>query len=42
MRRCATVAYPPETSNYHFEMELVVAIGKPGFRVPAADAHQLI
>ena len=38
----ATVAYPPETSNYHFEMELVVAIGKPGFRVPAADAHQLI
>ena len=38
----ATVAYPPETSNYHFEMELVVVIGKPGFRVPAADAHQLI
>ena len=35
----ATVAYPPETSNYHFEMELVVAIGKPGFRIPAADAH---
>jgi len=21
----ATVAYPPETQNYHFEMELVVA-----------------
>ena len=38
----ATVAYPPETSNYHFEMELVVAIGKPGFRVAAEVAHQLI
>jgi 2-keto-4-pentenoate hydratase/2-oxohepta-3-ene-1,7-dioic acid hydratase in catechol pathway len=23
----ATVAYPPETKNYHFEMELVLAIG---------------
>ncbi len=38
----ATVAYPPETSNYHFEMELVVAIGKPGFRVKAEDAHTVI
>jgi fumarylpyruvate hydrolase len=38
----ATVAYPPETSNYHFEMELVLAIGKPGFRVKAEDAHTLI
>jgi fumarylpyruvate hydrolase len=38
----ATVAYPPETSNYHFEMELVVAIGKKGFRVKAEDAHSLI
>ena len=38
----ATVAYPPETSNYHFEMELVVAIGQPGFRVKAEDAHTLI
>ena len=38
----ATVAYPPETSNYHHEMELVVAIGKPGFRVPAEQAHELI
>jgi len=34
----ATVAYPPETSNYHHEMELVVAIGKPAFRVSAASA----
>ena len=38
----ATVAYPPGTQNYHYEMELVVAIGKPGFRVTEADAHQLI
>ena len=38
----ATVAYPPETHNYHFEMEMVVAIGKPGFRVKAQDAHDII
>jgi fumarylpyruvate hydrolase len=38
----ATVAYPPETRNYHYEMELVVAIGAPGFRVAAADSHKLI
>jgi fumarylpyruvate hydrolase len=37
-----TVAYPPETANYHFEMEMVVAIGKAGFRVGAEDAHKLI
>jgi fumarylpyruvate hydrolase len=38
----STVAYPPETSNYHYEMELVVAIGKPGFRVQRSDAAALI
>jgi fumarylpyruvate hydrolase len=38
----ATVAYPPETNNYHHEMELVVAIGKPGFRVTEAEAPGLI
>ena len=38
----ATIAYPPETGNYHFEMELVVAIGQPGFRVPEETAHKLI
>ena len=38
----ATVAYPPETRNYHFEMEMVVVIGKPGFRVKAEDAHEII
>ena len=38
----ATVAYPPGTANYHFEMELVLAIGKAGFRIPQGDAHQHI
>lgn len=38
----ATTDYPPETQNFHFEMELVVAIGKPGFRVKAEDAHDII
>lgn len=38
----ATVAYPPETKNYHFEMEMVVVIGKPAFRVRAEDAHEVI
>ena len=38
----ATVAYPPETRNYHYEMELVLAIGAPGFRVAEADADKLI
>ncbi len=38
----ATVPYPAGTSNYHFEMELVVAIGAPGFRVTEADAARLI
>lgn len=38
----ATVPYPPNTNNYHFELELVVAIGKAGFRVPANEAHEMI
>jgi fumarylpyruvate hydrolase len=38
----ATVAYPPETGNYQYEMELVLVIGKQGFRVAAADAHELV
>ena len=38
----ATVAYPPETRNYHFEMELVMAVGKAGFRVSAEQAHEVI
>ena len=38
----ATVAYPPETRNYHHEMELVLVIGEAGFRVPQEEAHKLI
>lgn len=38
----ATVAYPPETKNYHYEMELVLVIGKGGFRIPAEQAHEHI
>ena len=38
----ATVAYPPGTKNYQYEMELVLAIGAPGFRVAEADAHKLV
>ena len=38
----ATVAYPPGTKNYQFEMELVLAIGAPGFRVAPADAAKLV
>ncbi len=34
----STIPYPPATSNYHYEMELVVALGGPAFRVPAARA----
>jgi len=33
-----TIAYPPGTGNYHYEMELVVAIGKSGFRIPEGEA----
>jgi fumarylpyruvate hydrolase len=38
----ATVAYPPCTKDYQYEMELVLAIGAPGFRVAQADAAKLI
>ncbi|MDD4999532.1 MAG: fumarylacetoacetate hydrolase family protein [Thiomonas arsenitoxydans] len=38
----ATIAYPPGTANYHYEMEMVVAIGAAGFRVKAEEADTLI
>lgn len=38
----ATMAYPPQTSNLHFEMELVVAIGKEGFQIAEDHAHKFI
>ena len=34
----STIAYPPGTGNYHYEMELVVAIGTSGFRIPEGEA----
>jgi fumarylpyruvate hydrolase len=34
----ATVPYPPGTANYHHEMELVVGVGKAGFRIPEAQS----
>jgi fumarylpyruvate hydrolase len=33
-----TIAYPPETNDYHFEAELVAAIGKGGRNIDPADA----
>ena len=37
-----TVAYPPETENFHYEAELVVAIGKGGTNIPADTSHDHI
>ena len=36
------IAYPRMTHNYHHEIELVVAIGKPGRDVPIDKADDLI
>ncbi len=36
------VAYPPKTHNFHFEVELVVAMGGHAFRIDAAEAEQVI
>ncbi|MBN8476355.1 fumarylacetoacetate hydrolase family protein [Sulfuritalea sp.] len=38
----ATVPYPCGTANYHYEMELIVAIGAHGFRLAEADAPRMI
>lgn len=32
------IPYPPGTGNLHYEIELVVAIGKAGFNIPAEKA----
>lgn len=34
--------YPSGTANFHFEGELVVAIGKEGSHVQAGQAHELV
>ncbi|MGE0406448.1 MAG: fumarylacetoacetate hydrolase family protein [Candidatus Korobacteraceae bacterium] len=38
----STVAYPPGTSNYHYELELVVVIGASAFRVSADRALESV
>jgi fumarylpyruvate hydrolase len=37
-----SIPYPPGTADFHHEMEFVVAIGAPGFRVAAAEAMGLV
>ena len=38
----ASVPYPPGTENYHHEMELALAIGKPVFRATSAEAWDAV
>jgi fumarylpyruvate hydrolase len=33
-----TIAYPPGTTNFHFEVELVVALGASAFKIAPAEA----
>lgn len=35
-----TLKYPTQTSNYHYEAELVVAIGKGGSNIPQEQANE--
>lgn len=35
----SVIPYPTGTDNYHFETELVIAIGKAGAGISAANAH---
>jgi fumarylpyruvate hydrolase len=38
----AEVPYPPRTANFHYEIELVVAIGRRGRAIPAARALEYV
>uniref|UniRef100_A6VYR0 Fumarylacetoacetate (FAA) hydrolase n=1 Tax=Marinomonas sp. (strain MWYL1) TaxID=400668 RepID=A6VYR0_MARMS len=38
----SSINYPPQTANYHYEMEFVVAIGKEGFNVTEEQAEDII
>lgn len=38
----STISYPSGTSNFHHEIELVIALGKPGFEVSVEDATSLV
>lgn len=37
-----TIAYPPETNNFHYEAELVLAIGKGGVNISEEQARDYI
>lgn len=37
-----TIAYPPGTENYHYEMEFVVALGGEAFRIAEQDAMSVV
>ena len=37
-----TVPYPPETSNFHYEIELIVAIGREAFDISREAALDLV
>jgi fumarylpyruvate hydrolase len=36
----STVPYPPQTNNFHYEIELIVGIGRAGFDIPVQTALQ--
>ncbi|MDT7950970.1 MAG: fumarylacetoacetate hydrolase family protein [Acetobacteraceae bacterium] len=38
----ATIPYPPETANLHYEAELIVAIGKAGSDIAPEDALEYV
>ena len=38
----ATIPYPPQTENYQYEAELVIAIGKEGGAIAKEDALDLV
>ena len=38
----ATIAYPPQTANYQYEAELVIAIGKEGSAIAEENALDLV
>lgn len=38
----ATVPYPPGTSNFHYEMELVLTLGAPVFKADLATAQAAV
>ena len=38
----STVSYPPGTTNYQYELELVAVLGEPAFRVPVDRALKCV